>query len=48
VWLFDTETLIWQQIRPHNSAVFTKRNNFAAVLHGDTVIVFGGLQSADG
>jgi hypothetical protein len=45
VWVFDTETCVWQLIRPLNEAVFTKRNNFSAVLYNDSIIIFGGLLS---
>jgi len=48
VWLFDTETRVWQQLRPQNSGAFTRRNNFTAVLYGDAIVVFGGLQSPGG
>lgn len=48
VWLFDMQTMIWQELRPYNHEVFSKRNNFAAALHGDSIVLFGGLQSPGG
>lgn len=48
MWLFDTKTSIWQQLLPHNSAIFTRRNNFTSVLYGESIVVFGGLQSPNG